>query len=252
MDKLPTPGLFKGIKILEYLKDGDACLEDLVKKSGFPKTSTLRILETLIAMNLVQKDKLSKSYHSLSYLENLSTASEAIQNVIHHEIIQISNTLNITTEWYEARDGFMLLSDRNEPPKLEISIRARKGYKRELNHELEAVTRIALSSGVHTDYKGSYWVVRQNGQLFCLSHEEQTQILAKTKELNVACDEYFNLHGVRRYASAVFDKENKLIGILAFAETFSPLHMEARQDLLGKIKIHSQNLSVKLQNMEPS
>ena len=52
---MPTPGLFKGLKILDYLKDGDACLEELVKKSGFPKTSTLRVLETLTAMNLVKK-----------------------------------------------------------------------------------------------------------------------------------------------------------------------------------------------------
>ena len=166
--------------------------------------------------------------------------------------MNVSNALNICTEWYEARDGFMLLSDRFEPEKLEISIKARKGYRRELNHELEAVTRIALSSGVHTDYKGSYWVIRQNGQLFCLSHEEQESILKNTKEENVAYDEFFNLHGVRRYASAVFSNKGELVGILALAETFSPLHMKAHPEIIEQIKQFSKNISIRLESMEIS
>lgn len=250
MKKLPAPALERGFRILRELEEEDLSLETISKRTSTPKTSTVRALETLVAMSFISRDPLTKKYRSLVKVQFLSRQDKKFQELIHHSLQELSEQVELTSEWYELDENSLLLADRYEPEGLKIRIYARKGFRRSLDMELEAVTRIALNSGVENQHTGSYWVVKQDGQIFSLSQEEQDSLLAKAAKTGIAYDEFFNRIGVRRYATALVDSKGKLLGILALAETYCPIRQNQQKSYSEALLEFKKKINRKISQME--
>ena len=69
MDSRPTaPALERGIQILRLLEHGEAkSLDFVANKTGVPKASAMRLLQTLVQANLVGRNP-DKTYRALSRL----------------------------------------------------------------------------------------------------------------------------------------------------------------------------------------
>ena len=81
--KSPAPALKKGIQLLERLSEkGQQNLETLAKDLDEPKASVLRYLDTLLALDLIGKDPVSKEYTAKIALIRVDSANKDISGKV--------------------------------------------------------------------------------------------------------------------------------------------------------------------------
>ncbi len=234
-EKYPAPALARGLKVLEILNDCESMtLEGLSQEVGYPKASLLRFLETLGALGLVRREEAGKRYTALASVQ-LHDETTLIRGVVRKEMKRLTGATGITTEWYERVAERMEIVDLYDSPHAEVFIRARIGFRRPFRNELEAVTRIGLGVGLFDYGAISYWYYDEEGERPHMPAEVRDAQIQEAKDKRLTMDFNWNSNGLRRYAAAVMDGQ-KLIGILALAETFTPGANKRIDFNLGELK----------------
>ncbi|WFB36150.1 helix-turn-helix domain-containing protein [Kiritimatiellota bacterium B12222] len=241
-----APALERGLYILETLQaSGPLSLENLATACQIPKSSLLRLLDTLQARGYVQRRDSDKQY-----LNRVSLIVQAPQERSPEEIIQftletLSQQLGFTTEWYSPQNDHALLTQRTECRDSAVQVLARIGYKRSWWEELDAVARIghvALPLSPTLDQQKACTRYQQ-GVLIPHSASSYKQAL---KDLNIespCVDTEYNANGIRRMAKGILDQEGKLLGIIAVPMHFQPdaeHRLPERLDLLQHCSLRLQ------------
>jgi DNA-binding IclR family transcriptional regulator len=244
-EKYPAPALARGLNVLEALNDGGSMtLEELSRTVGYPKASLLRLLETLGALELVRRDEAGKTYTALGDVQ-FHDETTFIRGVVRKEMKRLTSATGITTEWYERVSDRMEIVDLYDPPHAEVFIRARIGFRRPFRDELEAVTRIGLGVGLYDYSATEYWYYDEEGERPEVSATVRDAQVQEAKDRRVTMDFNWNSNGLRRYAAGVMDGQ-KLIGILALAETFTPGANKRIESNLKELKQSAVSIARKI------
>lgn len=231
----PTPALNRGLALLVLLeREAPASLETLAGKLRLPKSSVFRLLETLGAIGLIQKNP-NKSYEALCRLQPLREPGILFRQNLEPKMRQLSERIASTVEWYEpSAEGMRLVLQQN--PDSELFVRAKPGFLRTWSTEFEAVARLGCAFAPNVaEIRGSRRFV-ENGRVEKVSKTEARSLIEEARRAKSAWDEAYNEQGVRRFAVAAFDPSTRFLGVLAAAEVhrFSP-SLESN-DLLNQLK----------------
>ncbi len=218
-----VPGLARGIAVMKLLEEkGGMTLDQLAQKSRFPKSSVFRIMDTLISLNLAQKDNANKTYIATARIIPIKATQNGFEEKLKRTLQQLAETTACTAEWYLATDAGLIMADRAEPPASEISINAGVGFIREWRGELDSVACVGrawwpkaprITKGI--------WVYKSGAIQQALSSSQLDKAIDCAKSTGCAVDKYCNTNGVRRIACAVL-RDDSLLGILALAQCYSP------------------------------
>jgi DNA-binding IclR family transcriptional regulator len=242
MNKSAAPALARGIKVLKILaENGLMSLEELAVATGSPKSSLLRILETLIEIEMVKKDTVSKRYQSLVAIVPAVTETNRFREQVKRALKQISLETLSTSEWYELSGDSMLITERYEPENQMVKVLAKIGYRRTLDSEFEAVARLCLAFNTSLLSTGGYWNY-ETGTRKPIEPDKQSSMLKEAANELAVMDVEYNPNGVRRYAAAVRKPDGTLAGIIALAENFTPSADAKANEKLQALKKYALDL----------
>ncbi len=220
IDDDQTPALTRGLTLLSLLnRDGACSLESLVSRTRWPKTSVLRILQTLCQGGAVQREEATKRYTSLVQLHARASQSLPLSQRVREAMVQLCQQIGHTSEWFRLTETGLIMSDRAEPDEASVMAVARIGHQRDL-YECDAMSLICRA---HTDMDAptrGCWYWDANACKKQMSASALRQQLPQTRLQAVTVDPGVNSRGVRRYATALF-KNKKLWGILTIAQAVS-------------------------------
>lgn len=209
-----APALARGLALLEDLScDGPRSLEHLARDHAWPKTSVLRLLQTLEEAGAVARDPASKRWIAVKRLvPDQQDAGERAR--LAARLAQLAAAAGSTAEWWVVGERNLVLAARHEPEAGEVTVRARIGFRRELD-ELEAVTVAACAAGL-AEPGIAPWRWRA-GQRQPASEAERAVLLAQARDRGgLAWDECCNPHGVVRVARP-WPGDGPAQGVLALA-----------------------------------
>ncbi|MBN1669904.1 MAG: helix-turn-helix domain-containing protein [Kiritimatiellae bacterium] len=217
-----APALARGIEVLRALEqDGPLTLEGLARAVQAPKSSLLRILNTLIALNLAARDDTDKHYHAQASLVEFDRNPQRFTRRVSQALQRLADGTACTAEWYVPGKSGMVLVQRAVPPRREVRVMARIGFVRPWHGELEAVSCLAAAWHGRQARAAGWWAYVRDGVEGKLAAKLAAERVASARRLGHAADEHFNTHGVRRMACVVLE-QNELAGIVALAENFMP------------------------------
>ena len=202
---------------------GPQSLDAIARSLGYPKSSLLRILDTLIDQKAATRDPGTGGYYATVMLAP-QTANG--YRVFQHQLVQalerMAETTGCTAEWYVPQQEAMVLVRREEPREGEVKVMARTGFIRPFTGELEAVACLgtawikgqAVQKGVYASYD-------EEGKKIRLSAAFVRKKVEQASKQGYVADKVYNSHGVRRMACVVLDN-GQVTGILALAESIRP------------------------------
>ncbi|OGV65152.1 MAG: hypothetical protein A3K19_26830 [Lentisphaerae bacterium RIFOXYB12_FULL_65_16] len=222
-EQVPVPGLKRGVAVLRLLEDGHpARLEDLAARSGLPRASLLRLLETLAAMGLVVRDPGSKRYRGLARVMPLSDGTASWRAVLAGVLARLAEATGQTAEWYEPSSEGLVLTERAESALGQVHVRARVGFLRTWTEELESVACIGWAFHQPADSAlPAFWEWSAKGKQAKIPPKVAARRVAQARQSRFRMETNYNHNGVRRMAVAVLQK-GKLRGVLALAQCFTP------------------------------
>ena len=240
-----APALERGIGLMELLQGGESLsLDELAQGLDSPKSSLLRILDTLQKKGWVSKDS-KKNYRSTVKVVSLHEKMDW-ESHLEVKLSQLGEEVGLTVEWYEIQGERAVITWRFEPQAAYIRVLARIGYSRGVEEEIDAVAQVLL--------KGTSLIP---GKKICHYDGGEKRPLLK-KELK-ACldgeeglmgkDPEYNTNGVRRIATGLKDYKGKLRGIVALAEGFTPKADQLRSERLETLKKYTNELQQFLREM---
>jgi len=224
MIKDSVPGLTRGLKVLEILKNGKRIpLHELQRIMSIPKSSLLRVMETLVENDYAERDE-SGAYRSKVRIVPFEN-SDALDGKIEKALKQVAALTEHTAEWYIPTDNnTLILVKRNQPDNPELHVVAKIGFIRKTGagHELDAVAAVAAVYMKHADTEfEERWIYKPEGIKCQISSKEASEIIRSACD-NAFCSELnYNSNGVRRIAVPVLDGR-KLLGVLAVAQCYMP------------------------------
>ncbi len=215
--KSAAPALDRGLDVIAALQTrGRLSLDEIAREVPAPKSSLLRILQTLCDRGVAcRADKRYALRMRLEAYEPLDWSER-----IRRQLERLAGTLNVTVEWYEIHEGVARIAQRCEPSACPVKVRARVGFCRDTAHEVEAVSTLLL---IYTDApagKAMWWYRR--GDAVGLRANESKRHLNKHRNAEVVADEEYNTNGIRRMAAPILAPDRSLAGILALAECYTP------------------------------
>ncbi|WP_432798199.1 helix-turn-helix domain-containing protein [Poriferisphaera sp. WC338] len=247
--KDPAPALTRGLVVLRLLgHEGSMTLAEVATKTGWPKSSLMRLLQSLTASGVVDRDGLTRRYHAVVRLIPTRSEVEELRRAASGRMTPLSEAIGHTVELHHF-DGYQLeMIDRCEPRELEVSARARIGFKRDLR-EVDALTQIVKAYGspsVEWPTDG-YWAWQDGDkqQVDTISITNMTQTVHRTQ---IGIDLGYNYGGVMRIATPVLGANGKLVGVLAVALVHHP-HKQKKIDRIKPLLIkESQKISDRLES----
>ncbi|WFB36763.1 helix-turn-helix domain-containing protein [Kiritimatiellota bacterium B12222] len=216
----PAPALARGIQLIEQLAvDGQATLEKLSAKNGWPKSSVLRCLQTLEQLKVVVQDQETLHWRTLQRLQPCDLPTLAPLERARKKLPLLAQQTDECTELYRYHEGQLQLIDRAEPDTGEMMVVARIGYQRKLD-ELDATALMVYAFDPHSVPPAKGWIWKK-GKHKILSPEKRTQRIAAAQKKFFASDDHFNESGIRRFAIPVMHAQT-LLGVLAVAQRQTP------------------------------
>lgn len=218
----PAPALARGIALLRQLsKDGQGSLEQLAARGGWPKSSTLRYLQSLQACGVVEQDRVSKVWHLRERL--VSYAAQGTDVLAHWRgrLAALAASTGQCAELYRVSGLEVELMDRADPQLGDVYLAARIGFRRDVT-ECDATALLACAFA-DPPAKGRILQWRwQAGQRYTLPAAARRDLLRSARAEGIARDGDFNENGIRRFAIALLDATGTMPGILAFAQRLTP------------------------------
>jgi DNA-binding IclR family transcriptional regulator len=218
-----APALARGIQILRLLGEhGAMSLEELSRRLELPKSSLLRLAETLQSLELIER-KPDKKFAALAVLRANSAQEQSRRELIEKWLAECAADTGFTLEWYEwTRERTALeIVQRREAPTGDVVVRARQGFNRVLTEELEAVCQVALAFGGVAP-GDTYWQWCMNGGDVVQERvADVAKVLRTVKRDGYGADPGYNLHGVRRLAFPIFSASH-LVAVAAVALSYRP------------------------------
>jgi DNA-binding IclR family transcriptional regulator len=224
--KYKAPAAHQAIEIIELLiSSGSLTLGQIAEQTGFSKATILRLLETMEAHCWVGKVSGGKAYEALVFIKSKNDFSEVSEQVIQNLIDELCVKTNHTVEWYQPGEKYAEIVLRSEPRNRAVNIRAKLGFRRIYAQEIEAVTRIAMASGLvdcleHEPDAG--YSTYKNGKYVHIALAEAFEMIKQIGNDLLTFDPEWNSQGIRRHAVGIKDKAGKLTGIITLASSFTP------------------------------
>jgi DNA-binding IclR family transcriptional regulator len=239
-----APALARGIRILRLLEQRSCSLDAIAREVKMPKSSILRMLDTLIGLGLVARDERTGSYAPLTMLVPVAAGAEkAWQQRLENTLTMLAESTGATAEWYVPGPQGMVLLQQAEPPQGEVRVRARAGFIRTFDGELDAVACLGHAwFTVKEASSGSFWTYDRQGRHRNLGQADVARRIALARECGSALDEHFNTNGVRRLACLI-RRGNRPLGVLALAESLRPNSTPRPDQLLLPLQTAVEKLS---------
>ena len=227
-----APACARGIWVLNCLAINKVAmsLEQLFQVTGIPKATLSRILETLMEVDLVKRLD-NRTYEALVGFEKTSIGETSFEDLLELEMVKLSKECRFTVEWYEFADEGMIIR-RSICPLTESLVKAREGFVREWQGEVDSVYRVGYAFAEKKLPENEIpWSFDDKGNKKALSWSLFLKECEAIKTRGHSVDIHFNRGGVRRAAIAVsFQGEYK--GVLAVAECWRPsTNMQVNEEL---------------------
>ena len=220
-----TPALERGIAILKLMENGTArSLDHITRETGFPKSSVLRILHTLLSLGLVKKTQPDQEWQAQARIEYLNPVENRFSAAINYTLDTLTEELGYTTEWYEGCEEGYRVAKRREAISTVAYVKATIGFIRMWASELESVLQIGYSHDPKAPTpkaSTSFWIYDEEGKEKHLNHDEVNALLDTGRTERVSRDSFFNSNGVMRVSAPVFCGTS-FAGILAIAMNYTP------------------------------
>lgn len=224
----PAPALGRGLALLELLHRQGACsLEQLAADSGWPKSSVMRLLQSLVVAGAAARDPQTLAYRALMRLVQVDSTDRRLKQHCAASMAALGAACGHTVELHRYDATGLEMIDRQEPPPPPPDVMqavaravARVGWRRPFD-EMDALTRVACAFG-DVPVKGAslwYW---DKGRRRKISADRARRVVAETRRRGGAVDPGVNEHGIRRYAAPLLDATGKLIAVLAIAQACPP------------------------------
>lgn len=232
----PAPALTRGLRLLdELVRSGPCSLETLTRTTGFPKSSALRILQSLEHLGAVQRDPGNREFHARLRLTPVaSTDPSSWPERVAPTLAPLAERYGYTAELYAVHVDHAVMIDRAEPRNTEVRVTARVGFRRDFD-EFEAVTQTCLTWNTDTLPPGRpklwYW---DQAQRTPLRRQEVLSCMDRIRAKRAAYDLGLNTNGIRRYA-APLTQQGRLVGVLALAQFCPPHRTELMTELLEAV-----------------
>ena len=213
-----APALSRGIVILQLLarQDDGLRLDDLARASAIPKASLLRLLGVLIDLGLVMRQANDSRYLACQHL--IPCTSGSFQARIEQHLRRLADSCGHSCEWWQPSAAGMVLSLRAEAPAGEVAVRARIGFVRAWDGELDAVASLGQAHWPQAPAPaGSRLRYRDHGCIDTWPLAAVKAHLAAQIQHQEAVDPWANSNGVRRLAHLVTIPDGRL-GVLAVAQ----------------------------------
>jgi DNA-binding IclR family transcriptional regulator len=243
----PAPALTRGLAILSTLTSkGATTLEALVRETGFPKTSVLRLLTAMTDCGAVERDELTKRYSARITLFRREETGMTLIHRAREVMSSISQTFGHTCELYRHFPSGLTMIERVEPDEVTVVATARLGHYRDLTEieSLSLVYRACIGDPARAPRKGLWqWDEHCKAQPIKLS--VVNQLIKETQQQGYAFDLTINPNGVRRYSVPVFSQDNgkSLWGILSIAQVVHPANPNPNADMIQAMTDAGQILS---------
>lgn len=244
-----APALERGLQVLELLQEGGwHSLEELATRLGFPKSSLMRLLETLLERDYLERCPESKRYRCRVAIYRISQRHNEVRHVIQHALDALCVTLGFTTEWHVAKELHLELMQRAEAAEASVRIRAQVGFRRYWWQEQDAlalVSQVACGLKPNREQRATLWEYRQ-GEAKRLSkacHEKRKAVIDARL---LAYDSEYNSNGIRRLVKGVRDKDGSLLGLLAVPIHFYPKADAALAEQLSQLECCGAQLEEQL------
>lgn len=218
-----APALARGIQILRLLgENGAMSLEVLSRRLSLPKSSVLRLAETLQSLELVER-LADKKFAALAVLRPNSAQDQRRRELIDSWLVERAVETGFTQEWYEWNREHSALEIvlRREPPTGDVVVRARQGFHRVLTEELEAVCQVGLAFG-GIPFGNAHWQWHTiGGNAVQQPVPDVAKVLRRAKRDGYGADSQYNIHGVRRLAFPIFSASH-LVAVACVAMNYRP------------------------------
>lgn len=252
VEKPTAPALAKGLWILQLLnQEGPLRLERLSEITHEPKASILRYLNTLIQLHFVTRDPQTKLFSAAINLVPLKNMTSTWDELVYSALASLSDEFSLTTEWYIPHAHGLIVAKQVTPEASQVSVRAKVGFIRPLNDELEAVTRCGL---IHQELPPTqFWQWGEQDRVYG-QHPVQNPLKAMDYlyKNGVTMDTSYNCNGFRRYAAPVLYPDHSLKGVLSLVEHFRPNNDAHCREKLFELKQKALELQLALQTHNPN
>ncbi len=222
----PAPALTRGLELLRRLgQDGPTSLERLAARTGYPKSSVNRFLQSLVAAGAVGREPVSRRYYARMRLapvdgEGLPSIREAAEPVL----AKLAEEAGHTAELHAFADDppRLVMIERWDPEDAVVSAKARVGSQRTL-HELDAMAQVVLAFGRFggDPPAGPFWAW-DDGRQRPIPRGEVPGVTEHVRREGVGVDLGVNSNAVRRYAAPIREPAGKLRAVLALAQVCPP------------------------------
>ncbi|WOO42783.1 helix-turn-helix domain-containing protein [Rubellicoccus peritrichatus] len=238
----PVPALSRGIAIMEYLSSVPSdSLDGITRVLDYPKSSTLRLLDTLCTLGLIERSE-SKTYRSLKHLVPVNIGDDRFEATLTAELKRLADITGETIEWYLPSQAGMTII-RQLRAEGEVAVLAKTGFIRHWEEELDSV---AILGHAHSTYgphdHSSHKAYIANGKRSDISATEANERIAEQGRSTKAVDPFFNQNGVRRLAMALVD-DGKLRGVLSVATIYRFGREPADDFIFQELEQSVQNLT---------
>jgi len=216
---IPAPALARGLELLGQLtQDGQQPLEQLAARNQWPKSSVLRCLKTLEALDLVEQDPGSRHWRALAKITPLVSPRAMILRKTTEQLPGLAEQTGHCVELYQVQGEDVTLIDRTDPEGSEIVVQARIGSSRDL-HELDASASVVFAFSTVTAPEALwYWA---EGKQTPVPPDQPAKLIQRVRDAGIGIDHSFNQHGIRRFAVPLLEA-GSLVGILSVAQRLTP------------------------------
>ena len=232
------------MQILKLLGGGDGIsLEEIAKTTGYPKSSSARILETLCSLGMAEREAATKKFRALFRLVPcFAGAGENTDRLIHAALSRLAALSGFTAEYHVPVAEGMLLLMRAEPPGGEDIVWAREGYTLPWDGAMTAISVLgnALFRGTQKSSFKAGWILNAaaaDGKT-PVGRSEVLAMIREAAKKGWAADRYFNKRGVLRVACPL-NLSGIPHGVLALALTYRPGIGNIKEEMLKLLRSHS-------------
>ena len=240
MKPSPAPALTRGIAVLRLLAtEGSSSLEQIAAATDWPKSSLLRVLEALEMAGVVTRDPVSKRFSAIQQLVAMPGSGLDLRAACATPMPQLAESLGATVELHQWDGAVLTLIDRAEPEGERASVRARIGFRRNLD-ELDALTQVCIAWGgcrVRPTH-----AFEDDARRVRLTLRRTAEIVDLARERGFGADLGCNSNGVSRQAVPLCTHSDELIGVLAVARGRLAEPGQAQPLLAAAAQLNEQHL----------